>query len=296
MARFVAGAMLVVACAMKYYAGVVPPLPLDAGLAAPAVAAVIGAEAFLGTWLLFGIRPRMAWYAATGCFAVFLALALRKVLSGSASCGCFGRVEVNPWFTVVLDGALLSALLAFRPARKQVVGAGRPAHGVALLALLGFAGLVAGSFAWAHQRAVAVTAAAARVANDGALSVYGGVTVLEPAHWIGKPFPLLKHVDVGQQLSRGKWLVLIYHHDCTMCRDAIPAYERLAEIGAQNVSLIQMPPFASSSEDPASSASCLRGRLSDDREWFATTPLVVSLSDGNVQSVAFGEAARTPPG
>lgn len=53
-------------------------------------------ELALGIWLLSGLFKRAAWLAALGCFSLFCCVALYKGISGAASCGCFGRVHVNP--------------------------------------------------------------------------------------------------------------------------------------------------------------------------------------------------------
>jgi len=45
--------------------------------------------------------------------------------------------------------------------------------------------------------------------------------VLEPETWVGKKLPILQHIDIGEKLSRGNWLILLYHHDCPDCAKAI---------------------------------------------------------------------------
>lgn len=67
--------------------------------------AVVEFELFFGLWLLAGLLPRLSWLAALGCLALFACVSLFKALSGELTCGCFGRVEVNPWHTFALDEA-----------------------------------------------------------------------------------------------------------------------------------------------------------------------------------------------
>jgi hypothetical protein len=57
---------------------------------------VVEFELFFGLWLLANLASRWTHRGALACFAVFTAVSLYKALSGDASCGCFGRVEVNP--------------------------------------------------------------------------------------------------------------------------------------------------------------------------------------------------------
>ncbi len=46
--------------------------------------------------------------------------------------------------------------------------------------------------------------------------------VLEPGEWAGKELPILEHIDIGDRLKAGNWLVLLYHYDCPGCAEAIP--------------------------------------------------------------------------
>lgn len=54
-------------------------------------------EIAFGFWLIGGLLPRTTWLAAVGCFTMFCGVTLYKGLGGWESCGCFGRVSVNPW-------------------------------------------------------------------------------------------------------------------------------------------------------------------------------------------------------
>ncbi|MGM0487596.1 MAG: MauE/DoxX family redox-associated membrane protein [Planctomycetota bacterium] len=75
-------------------------------------------ELFFGLWLLANIQPEWTRRAAIACFAVFAAVSLYRAFSGAASCGCFGRVVVNPWYTFAMAVGAVLALLrwqAFEP-------------------------------------------------------------------------------------------------------------------------------------------------------------------------------------
>ena len=116
----------------------------------------------------------------------------------------------------------------------------------------------------------------------------GKVVVLEPEKWIGKRFPLLDCIDIGDKLKSGKWLVLLYHHDCPKCLKVIPRYEGQARESsnapaAPRVALIQIPPFGTPEPLPLpSDTSCVLGQLSDKKEWFVETPAVLLLRSGMV--------------
>ena len=77
--------------------------------------ATVEFEIFFGIWLLANIWAKPTWAAALACFGLFTCVSLCKALSGHASCGCFGRVPVNPWYTGTLDLAVMASLLRWRP-------------------------------------------------------------------------------------------------------------------------------------------------------------------------------------
>jgi len=116
----------------------------------------------------------------------------------------------------------------------------------------------------------------------------GELVILEPGTWIGKRFPLLPEIDIGERLSDGEWTALLYHHDCPECLQTIDRCNQIAaaasgsEIG---ITVIEIAPYADAARLPVH-PRILRGRLSNDREWFVPTPVVVSLADGVVTDVA----------
>jgi Protein of unknown function (DUF1573) len=77
--------------------------------------ALIELETLLGLWLLTGLYPWSAWLAATAGFSLLASISLYLGLLGQPSCGCFGRVAVNPWSTFALDVAAVAALWHWRP-------------------------------------------------------------------------------------------------------------------------------------------------------------------------------------
>jgi len=64
------------------------------------ILAVVQWEFVLAAWLLIKVAKRAAWLALTGTFTVFLSITLFRAISGESSCGCFGKVQVNPWITL----------------------------------------------------------------------------------------------------------------------------------------------------------------------------------------------------
>lgn len=108
----------------------------------------------------------------------------------------------------------------------------------------------------------------------------GKIVVLEPEKWIGKRFPLLDYIDIGDKLKEGKWLVLLYHHDCPKCQEALSTLQHLARL--QQIAVVQMPPYGVGNGDGCKSKWPAIGRLGVVREWFAETPILVSIDNGLV--------------
>lgn len=72
-------------------------------------------ELLLGAWLLSGWSPRVAWLAALSTFVVFAAASGYLSWVGIASCGCFGVVQVSPWWAFLLDVLAIAVLLVSYP-------------------------------------------------------------------------------------------------------------------------------------------------------------------------------------
>jgi len=269
----------------------------------------ISVEVGLGLWLVIGGFRRAAWWTTLGCFCCFVCIALYKSLSGAESCGCFGAVKVNPRYTLVLDIGIVAALLWARgghPRSKvpdaEIGGVRRkprrwPFGEIPRASLAAALGLVAGVGVWYFQPR-------ATQAGVSGLEHAGKWLVLAPEKWLANRFPLVGEIDIGPQLARGQWIVVLYHADCDTCRKAIPVYAAL-EAGSRNlesgrgredpgtrVCYVEMPPYANAADDPLRGIEgIIRGRLSDRHEWFATTPVVVEMSDGLIVRAAAGEAA-----
>ena len=69
-------------------------------------------EIGFATWLLSGMMQLAARNIGILVFACMSYYNLNKALEGEVSCGCFGMVPLNPWFTLVLDSvAVITALV-----------------------------------------------------------------------------------------------------------------------------------------------------------------------------------------
>ena len=244
---------------------------------------VVEWEFVLAAWLISNVFKRAAWLAVTGTFSGFLAVTFFRALSGEQSCGCFGRIQVNPWITLCLDATILTLLLVLHPhwiaeirgqwRVKRVVAAGLC---VVLAGTLSAVGCIRND-------------APAGVLENADVGQQDRLVVLNPKEWVGQPFPLSSYVTLDQPLMRGCWVAVLYHHDCTHCQALLT---KLREQVRQHppvaadppLAAIEMPPYVKDGGVPAIASidGVHHGRLSAAHDWFVDTPVVVGLRDGRV--------------
>jgi thiol-disulfide isomerase/thioredoxin len=234
-------------------------------------------ELVLSIWLLSSIFKKAAWLVSLLCFAVFSCITFYKGFAGAESCGCFGVVHVNPWITfLVIDMPSVILLSIFRPKQIDIL---RPLSilrpypsRMKLIAVFSFIFI-----------ALAVTTPMLILNEPPKVTVK--YEVLEPEMWEGVRLPILDKIDISDQLEKGDWVVLLYHFDCPDCAKAIPEYEQMAYDLAGNgdflkFAFVEIPPFGKGPIDE--NAPCVSGRMSEDKQWLVTTPVVILMSDSKV--------------
>jgi hypothetical protein len=239
--------------------------------------ATVEFELLFGFWLLANLWAKPTWAAALACFGLFTCVSVCKAVSGHATCGCFGRVPVNPWYTSTLDLAVVLSLLRWRPIESSF--AARHAMIVSMMWLL--IGVPA-AFAMGSYTDTTIS-------DAGEIIGDGKIVVLQPESWMGKKFPLLSHIDIGSKLSSGLWLVLLHRHDCLACLEAAAQYDLLAKdflarTNCPAIALIECPPYAQNAS-AAAATSLVSGRMDDGHEWQLTGPTCVLVDAGQVRSV-----------
>jgi thiol-disulfide isomerase/thioredoxin len=243
-------------------------------------------ELALGIWLLSGLFRRAAWLVVLGCFTLFCCVTLYKGLTGAASCGCFGKVHVNPWVTLfAIDLPAVVSLLLFRPtlAKQDILNLTHwlgPRPTLAQFCVVFLLGL----------SAVAVSSPVLLL-NEPKLAT-SKYEVLEPETWVGKELPIIDHIDIGEQLKTGNWLIMLYHYDCPDCIATIPKIEQMArEIqgneGVLKFALIEVSPYTTYGPKGAGpvvgpNTPCILGKLDTSKEWFVTTPVVILVKTKKV--------------
>jgi thiol-disulfide isomerase/thioredoxin len=232
-------------------------------------------ELALGLWLLSGLWKRLAWWISLGCFGLFCGVTLYKALTGAASCGCFGTIQLNPWITLLaIDVPAVCLLLWFRthksPSPVTQWSVARMVYGGAWLVLLA-AGI-----------GVTTTGLVMHVPEN----VTATFEVLEPPTWINQTLPIMDHIDRAAPLQEGNWLIMLFHYDCPDCEEAMPAFEQIAENFVGNeatlqLALIEVPPYGYNAE--ARESVCHLARMDDAKKWMIVTPAVLLLADGVVR-------------
>lgn len=249
---------------------------------------LIIAEFSLGIWLLSQWNPHSAWLLSLCLFVAFTSYSLIALLRGSESCGCLGRVAMPPSLTLLVDIVSVALLVAFPPFTARAANAADRRCGIVAYissltkshyALLAFPLIVAGAAAgWI----------ASPSGSEVRLSPERESIVLQPEVWDGKTFPLFGYIDRSEELRLGRWLVVIYHHDCERCLAAIVERLPMSSSGTERLALLELPPYGKLPYDsPVGSA--LHRRLSPSKNWIATTPIEVRIDHGVVYSVTYTE-------
>ena len=216
-------------------------------------------------------------------------------MRAESNCGCFGDVRVPPLATALFDVfALIALILTNRNTKNLPEQLCSTGHFSAAMAIVSMASAIL----WISYCVAVVQAA------HGMSSLANGVgdlTVIDPATWKNRPFILIDETDTGNSLRTGRWLILVYHFDCSTCIRAIDEYRKLIarESNTRSPSVrfafIAMPPFAKPGEDPLpESGKYVRLRMRPEHVWLATTPVAVALEDGRVLTVAEGDDAIHP--
>jgi hypothetical protein len=283
--RISLGALLLTSALLKTHELATAPLVVT-GLPASRwfLLAVVQTELLIGVLLIAGLWPAYAWRTALALFGAFGVVSLSKALAGAASCGCFGRVAVSPWFSAAVDVGALAALVAFRPHPSFRRVSWRAA------ALPVIAWLLLG----ATTSAAVVTYRPSTLDGSGEITGVAHIVLLEPETWVGERLPLLRHIDVGAQLEQGDWLVVVYRQNCPKChvlfgrlKDAQSNTDEASS--APQLACVEIPGGSSSpAANDAKLPDCLHGKLAAEYDWFVETPVLIRLHNSRVESASVG--------
>ncbi len=290
--RYSLGLLLVVAAGLKAYELVAFPVSRGGFLQAPLfLVAVIQFEFLLGFWLFAGVFLRTSWIVAVFCFASFTVVTLVRALEGATSCGCFGRVVVNPWITLSVDSVAVASLLIFRPRESEDRGTWRCGTdtirphslgarfvvwggGLVMLACLGIMLLGRNGFGFPGT-------------GPERLAAWQTMALLTPAEWQGKRFPLLEQLDAGPQLANGGWFVVLHRTGCPSCQELLRRFEQPLDVhvSTYRLALLEVPPLGDGESRAISwPQGCLSAKLDRTWDWPAPTPMAFLVQDGVVKA------------
>lgn len=341
-------------------------------------------ELGLGIWLVCGIFRKAGWLLAIFAFLFFAGQTLYRAFIGSASCGCFGQIEVNPWVSLLaIDVPLLAVLLIFRPVNSKLLEWPAPAHffgtAVPTFLLLGMVVYTTTTYKpeyelldpneWMQKTEVRndkletkeqisdvrLQTSDLRLQDRGQIEPNvtrtqkndsgripatrepnvpvepkmeeqqtQAITPPQPEVPVdiqaqpqqdaplqtesqqpddiefsdnGQQWPLLKYIDVADQLGSGIAVVMLYHYNCPTCAEAIPQYEQYSKQLSSNenpitFAFIAGPPYAPKPEDDPvpQDTAVLTGRLETPKKLIFESPIVVILIDGAVVEYWQGRA------
>jgi|GEM_PF-3228675 len=304
--RYSLGAILLIAAGLKSGSD---PLMAHAIMGVPNVVLVFGELAF-AAWLFSARQPAFSWWACIACFASFAIFAGYKVINGDSDCGCFGAVSPPPWAALAIDLAVLSVLCAVGKPRSSPVsvpcGAGfqparltennphsvygrqgeSPPHAKSNDAAL--FGVVRST---AYVIVLLLTAKVALMSLSQH-EIGHETLIAKPSEWLGSKFPLLNTTDLADQLVSGEWLVVLHRPGCSTCDELLT---KLAAVPASNSGreTLRLAIIELSGNSPDVhrhlQISALHGRVTDRAAPLLPAPLLITLHDGEVMSVAEGD-------
>jgi hypothetical protein len=246
-------------------------------------------ELVLGLSLISGLWKRTTWWVALACFVGFACISSYKVLLGEANCGCFGRILIDPRLALAIDLFAIAGLVCCAP-KAAALSTAQPIRKVCTVGAL--AVVLGGTLAYAAIRFEIYS----QQDDAGILNVRNNSTlVLMPEKWQGKLLPVQPYVTIDTTLQTGRWVVVIYDAECSVCQQALPLYLKLAREKApalfgRQVAFLALPPYGAPPQDThLDNIAC--GVLADTKEWITETPILVTLENGFVTGEVTGEKA-----
>ena len=272
--------------------------------------AFVEIELWFAIWLFSGKLPRLTHRMTLIMFTFFSCVTFYKAISGEASCGCFGQIEVNPWYTLVFDVGVVGILLWSWPKGdleytdlRHLVRWRIP--GTSAIAVMWL--VIAAPTIWMMISFTDITAHDDLSALGSVFTGTDGIptVVLETDAWIGRDFPLTPYIadtsssDISgdlplqDQIQKGNWTVILYHHDCIHCRELFDSMV-ISKSGWTDVTSPDLESNLAfiSISDPATGerALCVHtnvrsGKLSQGNIWFAETPIRIDIHEKKVVDV-----------
>ena len=234
------------------------------------------------------LMPPLARWAGIVMLGAFLPVLVGDVALGADSCGCFGAVEINPWFTLVTDVTFLLCLV-FLGRRDPRLALGRflPTSRVVAVGMWSLLSVFV-AFALPADNSTAdpsgVTASAAPVPA-------AGYYLPNYEEWIGRPFRDLEIASwisgLPADLEVGQQYVIFFRKDCEHCHELMEVYfNGSLDWPAMAVAVPERDGWPTENLQAFPCVECRMGELPAGIDWFLQTPVLVRLADGVVECAA----------
>ena len=239
------------------------------------------------TWL----KPRLGWFFLACTFGVFIAVLVKPVMDGDASCGCMGgSVSIHPILMMSIDSVLLISILATRP-WKMVRTKGAP-----LALILGVLAICIAA-PWIVIKTGIPTAPPVDPSNAGTEAPVEPegprFVVLDFDTWVGKSiydadFPLTPHLEgnIEELASDGSWI--FWRMTCDHCAKHL--LELTGTYAGEPLVLIRDYEEQDETQEPAvtlmpEGPSVQHVSLRKGPVYVMTTPVEMIVAGGDVVSV-----------
>jgi hypothetical protein len=253
----------------------------------------IPVELCLGIWLVSGLFRKAAWLAGMLAYCGFIFVTLYKGIIGAESCGCFGKIHVNPWITLgLIDTPMFLLLVLNRPGRDYKL---LPPPWPNIWHAIIFAAPIFGVLIFTAPLLVAFKPVCIKpdepvkhVIQDPRVKPTDP-NVSQGTNKQADFWSWLQYIDIADHLKEGLVIVLMYHYDCPTCAVMVPKYDqyfrKMKESGGDSmkIAFVAAPPYSDKGPVPADTI-CLRGKLIEkgDLKFAITSPYVVALLNGQV--------------
>lgn len=237
-------------------------------------------EFVIAVWLVSGVCWRQVQLVAGVLFLLFSVANLLKIITGAESCGCFGAVEISPWYTLIAN---IGAILALSLVASPVLSLPRRHDVIKLLSIL-----VGGFILYAVM--TNMIRVVSNSANSPVMDAEGKM-IFDKDHWIGHQMNLKNVVEIDANLATGIWVVVFIRSNCAKCVYNLPRQKNLAEEMARQGKTPRVAFIDLQRHHPLDDAgdavcpSCAYGGLKEGRNLPIETPTIILINNGVVTRV-----------
>jgi len=241
-------------------------------------------ELLIGLWLISGVGWRWAKWVGIVSYGILAAVSFVQVLNGAESCGCFGRLKIDPSYMLAFDVLALFILTLWRPAMFCLLHRTK-------LSIRSKAIATASILLAASQPMVVAWAETLFRSSASVDEAEGKLVILEPENWLGKPVPILRAIESSQNLdlANGEWVLVFYQPNCHECHkfleevaERLSGYLPPGHLGRRIViiEVARRGSVQSQGEPFLGLEGAAHGWMKAKTDWFMQTPIAVRIING----------------